>query len=78
MSAQRALGEHAWLGIEGSGRAARIAGSAEVAPQGEHYIGPSLTLQLANDHLEVGAAFLERLDGDGPRDAPRFYVQFTF
>lgn len=77
-SVQHALGEKAWLGIEASGRALRLGGDAQAAPQGEHYVGPSLTLELADEKLELGAAWLQRLAGDGPKSEPRVFVQFTF
>ncbi|MDT8757925.1 hypothetical protein MZO42_04380 [Sphingomonas psychrotolerans] len=77
-SVQHALGDKAWLGIEASGRALRLGGSPEAAPQGEHYAGPSLTLELAEEKLELGAAWLQRLSGEGPNSEPRVFVQFTF
>lgn len=77
-SVQHALGDKAWLGIEASGRAVRLGGDAQAAPQGEHYAGPSLTLELADDKVELGAAWLQRLAGAGPKSEPRLFVQFTF
>jgi hypothetical protein len=77
-SAQHALGGSAWLGMEASGRALRLRGDPEAAPQGEHYAGPSLTLELAEDSVELGAAWLQRLGDTGPKSQPRLFVQFTF
>jgi hypothetical protein len=77
-SVQHALGDKAWLGIEASGRAVRLGGNPETAPQGEHYAGPSLTIELGDDTVELGAAWLQRLAGEGPKSEPRMFVQFTF
>jgi hypothetical protein len=77
-SVQHALGDKMWLGIEASGRAVRLGGDPGAAPQGEHYAGPSLTLELADDAVELGAAWLQRLAGEGPKSGPRVFVQFTF
>jgi hypothetical protein len=78
-SVQRAIGhEIAWLGIEASGRLARISGDHELAPEGEHYVGPSLTVEFAHGDIELGAAWLQRVAGEGPKSQPRVFVQFTF
>jgi hypothetical protein len=77
-SVQHALGDKAWLGVEASGRAVRLGGDPDAAPQGEHYAGPSLTLELADEKVELGAAWLQRLAGAGPKSEPRIFVQFTF
>jgi hypothetical protein len=77
-SVQHALGDKAWLGIEASGRAVRLGGDPEAAAQGEHYAGPSLTVELGGDTVELGAAWLQRLAGGGPKSEPRVFLQFTF
>jgi hypothetical protein len=79
-SVQHALGGKAWLGIEASGQAARIGGAAELAPQGNHYAGPSLTVErpIGDGEVELGLAWLHRLRGNGPGSGPRIFAQFSF
>lgn len=79
-SAQRDVGG-LWLGIEASGQAARLSGAPELAPQGSHYAGPGLTIERDfgdNSEVEIGAAWLHRLKGDGAPSGPRLFVQITF
>ncbi|MBB5709273.1 hypothetical protein [Sphingomonas xinjiangensis] len=70
----------AWLGVETSGRFARLSGSGEVFGTGQYYAGPSLTLEqgLGEKDLEVGLSWQQRLKGKGARSGPRIYAQFTF
>lgn len=69
-----------WLGVETSGRFARLSGSGEVFGVGQYYAGPSLTLEqeLGDKDLEVGLSWQQRIKGDGARSGPRLYAQFTF
>lgn len=79
-SAQRALGDRAWLGIEVSGHLARLSAERAPAAQGGHYIGPAAAIELpvGKAEVEVGLAWLQRLRGDGPNSGPRLFAQFTF
>lgn len=79
-SAQREAGG-LWLGVEASGQLLRIGGAPELAPQGSHYAGPSLTVERefgADSEVEIGLAWLQRLKGDGAPSGPRVFVQVTF
>jgi hypothetical protein len=70
-----------WLGFELSGQASRLAGNDELAPEGRHYGGPSLTFEhdIGEDaEVEIGLAWLARLKGEGPRSGPRVFVQLSF
>ncbi|OAN59839.1 hypothetical protein A7X12_01640 [Sphingomonas sp. TDK1] len=67
-----------WYGIEGSGRAARIGGDAEVASRGEHYLGPSITYRHQGSGTEIGLAWMVRLAGGGAPSGPRAFVQVDF
>lgn len=70
-----------WLGIEASGQAARLSGDEELSPQGDHYAGPSVTLERdvgEKSEVEVGLAWLQRIEGNGAPSGPRVFVQFTF
>jgi len=79
-SAQHALGHSFWLGLEASGQLARIAGDPALAPAGQHYLGPSLTMERSAGRggIEIGLAYLYRIAGRGPGPAPRVFVQLTF
>ncbi|UYY58974.1 hypothetical protein [Sphingomonas sp. S2-65] len=70
----------AWLGVETSGRFARLSGSGEAFGVGQYYAGPSLTLEreLGERDLELGLSWQQRVKGDGARSGPRLYAQFTF
>lgn len=74
----RAVTDRLWLGVEGSGQAARLSGSA---PAHEHFVGPSLTYELdlgADREAEIGIAYLRRLGSEGPPDTARFFIQLGF
>ncbi|AJP71560.1 hypothetical protein [Sphingomonas hengshuiensis] len=75
-SIQRRIGG-VWLGGEASGRLARIGGDPMLAPRGEQYLGPSITLQPRGG-AEIGLAWLERIAGRGTRSGPRAFLQFEF
>lgn len=78
-SAQRGLWG-AWIGVEGSGRLARIGGRAAAAPVAEHYLGPSLTLagDAGDTEIELGLAWMARVAGEGARSGPRAWIQLGF
>lgn len=78
--AQRSLGGGTWLGIEASGQLKRLDGATELAPEGRHYAGPSLTAELpiGGKQAELGLAWLQRLRGDGAGSGPRIFAQFSF
>lgn len=76
VSAQRRL-LGVWLGVEASGRIARIAGEAGDRG-GRHYIGPSVTLETAGDKAEIGLAWMQRVAGAGNRSGPKAFVQIDF
>ncbi|MHA4837830.1 hypothetical protein [Sphingopyxis sp. MSC1_008] len=70
-----------WIGLEASGHAVRLGGQREFAPQGNHYTGPSVTIERdfgAEGEIEIGLAWLHRMTGDGVPSAPRAFVQYTF
>ncbi|GAA0741141.1 MULTISPECIES: hypothetical protein [Sphingomonas] len=67
-----------WYGIEVSGRAVRLAGDDDVAPAGQHYIGPSLTYRSAHSGLELGLAWMARVAGGGAPSGPRVFAQLDF
>lgn len=73
----------AWLGLEGSGQAARLGGFSDGFEKG-HFVGPALTLEFepAEGHggvdTEIGIAGFRRVGGDGPRNLARIFVQLTF
>lgn len=76
----RRVGEAAWLGLEGSGQAARVDGSPLAVPNGGHFLGPALTLEYglqSGAEIELGLAYLRRLDGQGPPDSVRIFVQLS-
>jgi hypothetical protein len=77
----RAVADDIWFGVESSGQLTRFGGNAFLAPSGQHYAGPSLTLEkdIGEDgEIEIGLAYLHRLRGAGPGSRARFFVQFTF
>ncbi|MCB2061638.1 MAG: hypothetical protein KDE21_14080 [Novosphingobium sp.] len=77
----RSLGEDLWLGIEASGQLARLGGNPELAPEGQHYLGPALTVERdvgSDGEVEIGLAYLARIAGEGPGSAVRIFVQFGF
>ena len=78
-SASRALRDGIWLGVEASGQMARLSGDAELTPRGQHYIGPSLTIEreAGETGLELGFAWLQRVRGKGPGSGPRVFLQVT-
>lgn len=69
-----------WVGVEASGQLARIEGDPMLAPRGQHYVGPSLTIEreMGERQIEFGLAWMQRIAGKGPGSAPRVFVQFTF
>ncbi|WP_404333504.1 hypothetical protein AB2M62_10410 [Sphingomonas sp. MMS12-HWE2-04] len=80
-SIQRGLGEDLWAGIEASGQIARLSGEDEAAPAGQHYLGPSLTIERPigrGAEVELGFAWLQRVRGRGPGSGPRIFAQFVF
>lgn len=79
-SLSRAIGDGNWLGIEVSGQAARLSGDAALVPEGQHYAGPSLTLErmFGKTQLELGAAWLQQWRGDRTGSGPRVFVQLGF
>lgn len=80
-SVQHSVGKEMWLGVEASGQFARLSGDAELAPRGQHYAGPSLTIERpigGDNDVELGLAWLQRLRGAGPGSGPRIFAQFTF
>lgn len=84
LAASRALGDGLWLGIEASGQLARLGGDADLAPAGAHYAGPALTIELPigpsggrEREIEISAAWMVRLAGEGPASGPRLSVQLT-
>ncbi len=81
VSAQHVLADELWLGVEASGQFARLSGEAELAPQGNHWIGPSFTAEIEpteTSELEIGAAWMFRVAGDGQPSGPRIFLQATF
>lgn len=79
-SLQRAVANNVWLGFEGSGQAARLAGFAAGAERGQ-FVGPSLTAEIKtgkNSEIELGLAAFRRVAGDGPRQTVRLFVQAGF
>ncbi|EIZ81364.1 hypothetical protein WSK_0071 [Novosphingobium sp. Rr 2-17] len=79
-SVQRSLAGETWLGVEVSGQLKRLAGATELAPQGRHYAGPSLSAEvpIGGNPVELGLAWLQRLCGDGAGSGPRIFAQFSF
>ena len=74
-------GDDVWLGVEASGQLIRLEGDAEAAPSGQHYIGPSLTIERrlgASSEVEMGIAYLRRVERLGPGSSARLFVQFGF
>jgi len=80
-SAQAEVADEIWLGVEASGQLARLSGDPALAPEGQHYAGPSLTLEQdigTDGEIEIGLAWLQRLSGDDAKSGPRIFVQFIF
>jgi hypothetical protein len=80
-SLQRSLGDHVWLGVEGSGQSAPLWGGGGAGADSGHFAGPSVTVewQLPGDReIELGLAWFRRVGGAGPRDSARFFVQVGF
>jgi len=72
----RAVANRLWLGLEGSGQAARLLGVADLASAGGHFLGPAPTYQLAlgrNRDAEIGIAYLARGAGRGPAGTASFF-----
>lgn len=77
----RAVTNCFWLGLEGSGQAARLSGSEDLAPAGAHFLGPALTYQLGlseSRDTEIGIAYLARVTGTGPAGTARLFIQLEF
>ena len=80
----RAITNRLWVGLEGSGQAARLLGVADLAPAGEHFLGPALTYQLAlgggggGGEVDIGIAYLARAIGTGPTGTARLSIQLGF
>ncbi|MGL6044757.1 MAG: hypothetical protein ACRC1J_12615 [Sandaracinobacteroides sp.] len=80
-SLQAAIAPSVWFGIEGSGQAAHLAGFAGEAQNRAQFLGPSLTFELEPERgpeIEIGAAWLARIDGPGPRSWGSFFLQIEF
>jgi hypothetical protein len=76
----RAVTDNVWLGVEGSGQAARLGGFAGGFERA-HFAGPALLVELepAEDkELEIGLAWFRRLGDNGARNTARLFVQFGF
>ena len=76
----RAVADRLWLGVEGSGQAARLSGNAALARAGEHFLGPSLTYELglgADREVEIGIAYLRRLGSTGPPETVRLNIELS-
>lgn len=75
----RSIGKDVWIGAEGSGGFGRLRGSTSTISEGGHFVGPAFTVEqeMAGSELEIGVAWLHRIDGEGPRDAARLFVQFS-
>ncbi|MBL0914671.1 MAG: hypothetical protein IBJ13_03895 [Sphingopyxis sp.] len=81
VSAQAEIAEEIWLGFEASGQPLRVSGNPALAPEGPHYVGPSLTIEkeIGDDgEVEIGLAWLERVAGSSAPSGPRVFVQFIF
>lgn len=79
-SLQHSLGGFAWLGIEASGQPASVWRDPGARGEDGHFAGPSLTLAWdpSGREIEIGLAYLRRLDGEGPTDSGRLFVQLGF
>jgi hypothetical protein len=76
----RAVTDHVWIGIEGSGQAARLGGFASGFDRA-HFAGPAMMFEIEpaeGKELEIGLAWFRRLGDNGPRDTARLFVQFGF
>lgn len=69
-AASRAVAPGLWIGIEASG---------QPETGGGHFAGPALTLEhdAGAADFEVGLAYQRRLEGEGPRDSMRLFVQVS-
>lgn len=77
-SLSRSLSKTFWLGLEGSGQAARL-GGFEQGFKAAHFAGPSATIQVEageGREIEIGLAYFRRLHHEGPRDTARLFLQF--
>jgi hypothetical protein len=80
-SLQHALAEFAWFGVEASGQSAPLWGDAGRPAEDGHFAGPSLTFEwepLRGRELEIGIAYLHRLQGEGAGATGRIFAQLTF
>jgi len=80
-SLQHQVTDYAWLGIEGSGAFAPLAGERGTNAAPGHFLGPSLTFewQLApGPEIEAGFALFRRVGGGGPRTSGRIFIQTSF
>lgn len=70
VAASRAIALGLWLGLEASGQAERGGGQ---------FAGPALTLEhgAGDAEVEVGLSYQRRIDGEGPRDSLRVFVQLS-
>lgn len=79
-SLSRALSKTVWLGLEGSGQAARL-GGFEQGFKPAHFAGPSATIQIEageGREIEIGLAYFRRLHHEGARDTARVFLQVGF
>lgn len=73
-----AVTEQLWLGVEGSGQAARLSGF-DLGFEKAHFAGPAVVLDLdmgEDRDVEIGFAWFRRLSDSGPRNTARIFVQF--
>lgn len=69
-AASRSVAEGVWIGLEGSGQAA----------EGGQFAGPAITVEHEPEggpEIEVGLSYQRRMDGQGPGDSVRMFVQLT-
>ena len=75
-----ALADDFWLGIEGSGQAARLGGfDGDFEPA--HFAGPAITYEwepVEDAEIEFGLAWFRRLGDEGPRNTVRLFIQTEF
>lgn len=69
-AASRAIARGLWLGIEASGQPDHGGGQ---------FAGPALTFEhdMGGAEVEIGLAYQGRIDGEGPRDSLRVFVQLN-
>lgn len=70
VAASRAVAPGLWLGFEGSAQGERGGG---------RFAGPALTLEreAGGVEVEIGLSYQRRIDGDGPADSMRAFVQLS-